>query len=304
MDLVKEIARLKEEKKAVILAHFYVRPEVQDIADYLGDSLGLAQMAAKTTAPVIVCCGVHFMAETVAILCPQKKVLIPHPDAGCSLAESIGPEDILHWKAKHPDGVVVTYVNTSAAVKAYSDYCCTSANALRVVEHIAPEKKILFVPDKNLGGYIRLRTARDMEIWQGDCCVHRFFDRSSIISKKREYPGADILIHPESSCSTDPEIMAMENVFFYSTSGMINHVRQSGKKEFVIVTEPGVIHRMKKENPQKTFIPVCDTIVCSDMKRVTLEKVLHTLQMEYSPVVIDKTLQEQALLPIRRMLEV
>ena len=304
MDLVKEIARLKEEKKAVILAHFYVRPEVQDIADYLGDSLGLAQMAAKTTAPVIVCCGVHFMAETVAILCPQKKVLIPHPDAGCSLAESIGPEDILHWKAKHPDGVVVTYVNTSAAVKAYSDYCCTSANALRVVEHIVPEKKILFVPDKNLGGYIRLRTGRDMEIWQGDCCVHRLFDRLSILKKRQEYPGADILIHPESSCSTDREILSLDNVYFYSTSGMVNHVRQSEKKEFVIVTEPGVIHRMKKENPQKILIPLSDTNVCSDMKKVTLEKVLHTLQTESPQVVIDRTLQEEALVPIRRMLEI
>lgn len=304
MDITKEIARLKKEKNAVILAHFYVRPEIQDIADYIGDSLGLSNAAAKTNADIIVFCGVNFMAETASIISPDKKVLIPDDTAGCSLAESIEAEDLIEWKKNNPDGVIVSYVNTTAEVKAYSDYCCTSSNALKVVMSIPADKKILFVPDQNLGNYIKNKTGRNMEIWPGNCCVHHRFDTKMVLQKSQEYPDADILIHPESRCSNDPAILNMDRAFFYSTSGMIKHVSSSDKKEFVIVTEAGVIHEMQKYNSGKTFIPVSNNAPCRNMKKVTLEKILLALQTETPVIKVSDSLREKAWLPIKRMLEI
>lgn len=303
-DIVKEISRLKREKNAVILAHFYVNPEIQDIADYIGDSLGLSHAAAKTNAGIILFCGVNFMAETASIISPDKKVLIPDNTAGCSLAESIFPEDLIEWKKENPDGVVISYVNTTAEIKAYTDYCCTSSNALKVVMSIPEEKKILFVPDVNLGNYIKMKTGRDIEIWNGDCCVHNRFDTKTVLLKSEEYPDADILIHPESKCSNDPLIHNMERAYFYSTSGMIAHVNSSDKKEFIIVTEAGVIHEMQKYNPDKRFIPVSNNAPCRNMKKVTLEKILLSLQTEEPVVKIPEDLRKKAWLPIQRMLEI
>ncbi len=303
-DIVKEISRLKKEKNAVILAHFYVNPEIQDIADYIGDSLGLSHAAAKTNADIILFCGVNFMAETASIISPNKKVLIPDNTAGCSLAESIFPEDLIDWKKKNPEGVVVSYVNTTAEIKAYTDYCCTSSNALKVINSIPEDRKILFVPDVNLGNYIKMKTGRDIEIWNGDCCVHNRFDTKTVLLKSEEYPDADILIHPESKCSNDPLIHNMDRAYFYSTSGMISHVNRSDKKEFIIVTEAGVIHEMQKYNPDKVFIPVSNNAPCRNMKKVTLEKILLTLQTEEPEVKISEDLRKRAWLPIQRMLEI
>lgn len=303
-DIVKEINRLKKEKNAVILAHFYVRQEVQDIADYIGDSLGLSNAASKTEADIILFCGVNFMAETASIISPNKKVLVPDNTAGCSLAESIEASDLLEWKNKNPEGVIVSYVNTTAEIKAYSDICCTSSNALKVVMSIPGDKKILFVPDKNLGNYIRLKTGRDLEIWDGDCCVHNRFDTKMVMDKSFEYPGADILIHPESKCSNDPAIHNLPQAYFYSTSGMIKHVNSSPKNQFIVVTEAGVIYEMQKNNPGKEFIPIHIGAICRNMKKVTLEKVLHSLQTEQYEIKVPVELREKAWLPIQRMLEI
>ncbi|MFA6335660.1 MAG: quinolinate synthase NadA [Bacteroidales bacterium] len=304
IDIVKEISRLKKEKNAVILAHFYVNPEVQDIADYIGDSLGLSHAAAKTNADIILFCGVNFMAETASIISPGKKVLIPDNTAGCSLTESIEVIDLIEWKKENPDGVIISYVNTTAEIKAYTDYCCTSSNALKVVMSIPADKKILFVPDKNLGNYIKIKTGRDIEILEGDCCVHNQFDTKTVLLKSLEYPEADILIHPESKCSNDLAIHNMKQAYFCSTSGMIKHVNSSEKKEFIIVTEAGVIHEMKKSNPNKIFIPVQSGAICRNMKKVTLEKVLRSLQTEEYEIKIPDGLREKAWLPIKRMLQI
>ncbi|MEN6618186.1 MAG: quinolinate synthase NadA [Rikenellaceae bacterium] len=301
-ELITAIQRLKKEKNAVILAHFYVNPEVQDIADYIGDSLGLSHAAAKTEADIILFCGVNFMAETTSIISPGKKVLVPDNSAGCSLADSIEREELIEWKNNNPDGVVVSYVNTTAEIKAYSDICCTSSNALKVVMSIPMEKKILFVPDKNLGNFIRIKTGRDIEIWEGDCCVHNRFDTKMVIDKSLEYPDADILIHPESKCSNDLAIHNMHQAYFYSTSGMIKHVNISPKNQFIIVTEAGVIHEMLKNNPGKEFIPIQTNALCRNMKKVTLEKVLHSLQTEQFEIKVPKEMREKAWLPIKRML--
>ena len=207
-EIIDRIKQLKKEKNAIILAHYYTRPEVQDIADYLGDSLGLSQMAGTTEADIIVFCGVHFMAETASIISPNKKVLIPAEGAGCSLAEGVAGYDLREWKKANPDGLIVSYVNTTAEVKAYTDYCCTSSNALKIVQSLPKDKKILFVPDKNLGAYIQKVTGREMEIWNGDCCVHDKIDTQMVLDKLEEYPDADVLIHPESSCSHDDRILS------------------------------------------------------------------------------------------------
>lgn len=304
IDTVREINRLKKEKNAVILAHFYVNPDVQDIADYIGDSLGLSHAAARTNAGIILFCGVNFMAETASIISPEKKVIVPDNTAGCSLAESITGKDLIEWKKKNPDGVIVSYVNTTAEVKAYTDYCCTSSNALKVVSSISEDKKILFVPDKNLGSYIKIKTGRDIEIWDGDCCVHNRFDTKIVIEKSLEYPNADILIHPESKCSNDMSIHNMERAFFYSTSGMIKHVNQSDKKEFIIVTEAGVVHEMQKNNPGKLLVNITKDAVCRQMKKVTLEKVLHSLRTEEYEIKVNEELRQKAWLPIKRMLDI
>lgn len=303
-EIIKRIKALQIEKNAIILAHYYTRPEVQDIADYLGDSLGLSRMAGETDARIIVFCGVHFMAETASIISPEKKVLIPSLHAGCSLAESITPEDLQKWKSENPDGLIVCYVNTSAEVKAYSDYCCTSANAVKIVESLPKDKKILFVPDKNLGAYIARKTGRDMEIWEGDCCVHERIDADTILEKLEEYPEADALIHPESNGSHDDRIFYHPRAFIASTSGMINRAKESPGRQFIVATELETIHKLKKDNPEKEFIPVHPTVWCAQMKKVTLEKVLEALEKEQYEVSVPEDIRQKAWVPIERMLKI
>lgn len=303
-DLIEKIERLKKEKNAIILAHYYTHPEIQDVADYLGDSLGLARKAAETDADIIVFCGVHFMAETASVVSPEKKVLIPALNAGCSLAEGITPEQLIKWKAEHPNSVVVTYVNTTADIKAESDYCCTSSNALKVIESIPEDKKILFCPDKNLGGWIKKVTGRDMEIWEGDCCVHEKITTEMIMEKHNKYPDADILIHPESNCSHDDRILNMPEAYMYSTAGIIKHAKESDKKNFIIATENGTIHKLELDNPDKNFIPIDARTLCGSMKRVTIENLYLALEKEQHEVKVPEELAKKAMLPIQRMLEI
>lgn len=308
-ELITEVKRLKEEKNAVILAHNYQVPEVQDIADYIGDSLGLSHQAAETEAELIVFCGVHFMAETASIISPEKKVLIPDLDAGCSLADSITVEQLREWKAEHPDAVVVTYINTTAAVKAECDYCCTSSNAANIVESIPEEKEILFLPDKFLGSYVEMVTGRELNIWDGACHVHEKIGELNLNEKQKEYPEAEILIHPECGCSTS--CMMKSAMYFdcddghiHSTSGMLNRASESDAEEFVVATETGILHRMRKENPGKKFYPANENSVCEYMKMITLEKLHDALKYEQHEVKVSAELAEKAHLPIERMLSV
>lgn len=303
-EITDRIRQLKKEKKAVILAHYYTRPEVQDIADYLGDSLGLSQEAGKTDARIIVFCGVHFMAETAAIISPDKKILTPVLGAGCSLAESITGYELREWKKANPEGVIVSYVNTTAEVKAWTDICCTSANALKVVQSIPPDRKILFVPDKNLGAWIMKVTGREMELWNGDCCVHERITTGMILEKSREYPEADILIHPESCCSHDEIILNLPQAYMYSTAGMIKHAARSDKKQFIIATEIETIHKLKNDSPDKEFIPVHPKTICGQMKKVTLESVLEALEKEQYVVEVAEDIRQRAWAPIERMLQI
>jgi len=303
-EIVKKIVKLKKEKNAVILAHYYTLPEIQDISDYLGDSLGLSRQAASTDASIILFCGVTFMAETASIISPGKKVIVPDNTAGCSLAESITGKDLQEWKENNPDGVIVSYINTTAEVKAYTDICCTSANALKVAESIPSDKKILFVPDKNLGRYIRYKTGRDMELWPGNCCVHNRFTTSLVISLAEQYPDAEILIHPESSCSADPYIHNHSRTFFYSTSGMINHAVESKAQQFIIITESEIIHRLKQLCPAKEFIPAGTKALCRDMQKSTLENVLTALKYEKHEIRVEESIRKMAWPSIERMLKI
>ncbi len=303
-EIIQRIEELKKEKHAVILAHYYTRPEVQDVADYLGDSLGLSQEAEKTDADIIVFCGVHFMAETAAIISPQKKVLIPVRHAGCSLAESITGYDLKKWKEANPDGIVVSYVNTTAEVKAWTDICCTSANALKVVESLPHDQKILFVPDRNLGAWIMKETGRTLELWEGDCCVHARITGDMVLEKSREYPDADILIHPESECSHDDRILAMPQAYMYSTAGIIKHSKNSPKKQFIIATELETLHKLRKDNPDKEFIPIHPQTLCGQMKKVTLENVLEALEKEQYVVTVPEDIRKRALAPIEKMMKI
>ncbi|MGI6223043.1 MAG: quinolinate synthase NadA [Prevotella sp.] len=297
-----EIERLKKEKNAVILAHFYARPEVQDIADFLGDSLQLSRQAASTNADIIVFCGVHFMAETAAILSPEKKVLSPTPHAGCSLAEGMSVEGIRKWKEQHPGGIVVSYVNTTAAVKAESDYCFTSSNVLDVVAKLPKDKDILIGPDRNLGAYVLEKTKRKMDLWNSDCFVHNRIDAKSLLQMAERYPEADVLIHPECSGATSREVIDHPRCYMYSTAGILKHAKQSPKKQFVIATEPGVMHLLKKQNPTKEFIAVQPESVCYHMKEAGLWEVLETLRDEKYQITVDSATREKALIPLQRML--
>ena len=302
--IIKEINRLKKEKNAIVMAHYYTRPEIQDIADYLGDSLGLSREAGKTEAQIIIFCGVHFMAETASIISPQKKVLIPKLNAGCSLAESITGYELKKWKAENPKGIIVSYVNTTAEVKAYTDICCTSSNALKVVESIPKDTKILFVPDVNLGSWIAKKTGREIELWDGNCCVHHAITTQMIIDMHNLYPEADILIHPEAICSHDDTILDMPQTYMYSTSGMINHTVKSPKTQFIIATEIGTIHQMKKLNPNKEFIPISKRTICGQMRKATLKDVLEVLKNETNEVNISDDIRKKAIVPIERMLKI
>jgi len=313
-----EIKRLKNEKNAVILAHNYQLPEVQDIADFTGDSLALSQEAAKTQADMIVFCGVHFMAETASIISPDKKVLIPDEKAGCSLADTINAEQLKAWKEENPDSVVVSYVNTTAEVKALSDYCCTSANAVQIVNSIPEDKEILFLPDMFLGAYVAKVTGRKIDIWPGECHVHAGIRKQDLNAIQDAHPEAEMIIHPECGCTTNLMYQAEngaskngtcnghgnEHVKFLSTGGMIKHVKDSPSKEFIIATETGMLYPLRKENPDKVFYPAKENAVCKYMKMITLPKVLKSLEEEIYEVKVPIDTALKAKRSIDRMLEV
>ncbi len=297
-----EIRALKKERNAVIMAHNYQIGEVQDAADFTGDSLRLAQEARKTNAEVILFCGVHFMAETASILCPDKKVLVPDLEAGCSLADMIRPEDVRQWKAEHPDGLVVCYVNTSAEVKAESDYCCTSSNAEKVVRSIPEDKDVLFIPDFFLGTYVKQRTGRkNMELWRGYCPTHMLIQSRDIEKLRAGHPGAEFIMHPECGCLTKSMHLADR---ILSTEGMVRYVKESPAREFIVATETGVLHRMRKDNPGKNFIPASVHAVCNYMKMNTLEKIVASLENLQYEVKVPPELAQRAYLPIERMLSI
>lgn len=303
MDLVSEIKRYKKEKNAVILAHYYQEPAIQELADYLGDSLYLAQTAAKVDADIIVLAGVHFMAETAKILNPTKKVLLPDLKAGCSLADSCPPNDFAAFKAQHPDAVVVTYINCSAEIKALSDIVCTSSNAKRVVSSIPKDQQIIFAPDKNLGRYIIKETQRPMILWEGSCIVHEAFSFDKIVNLAKEHPKAKFIAHPES----ESPILQIAH-FIGSTSALLKFVKEDNAATFIVATEVGILHEMKKQCPHKNFIPApvedetCACSECAFMKLNTVEKLYQCIRYELPEITLDKQLIKRAKKPIERML--
>jgi quinolinate synthase len=297
--LVNDILKLKEERKAVILAHNYQIGEVQDIADFVGDSLDLSQRAASTGAEVIVFCGVHFMAETAKILSPDKTVLMPDKNAGCAMANMITPRQLNEMKRKHPDAVVVCYVNCTAEIKAGSDYCCTSANAVKVIKSIPQEKEILFIPDKYLGDYASKQANRKMILWEGYCPTHRRILAEDILKMKTQHTKAEVLVHPE--CT--PDVIAMADKVL-STSGICRQAKESEAEEFIIGTEIGILHRLKKENPQKKFYPASNLADCPNMKLNNLEKILWSLEDMIYPVEVPPEIAQKAKKSIDRMLEI
>ena len=302
------IRDLASKKNAVILAHYYQRAEIQDVADFIGDSLALAQKAAQTNADILVMCGVHFMAETAKILCPNKKVLIPDSTAGCSLADSCKAEDLAAWKLQHPGYQVVSYVNTSAAVKALTDVVVTSSNALKIVNHLPENAKILFGPDQNLGAYINSVTGRNMELWNGCCHVHSRFSVEALLNLKQQYPHAKVLAHPE--CKQI--ILNLADVIG-STQAILNYVRQHPEeKDFIVVTESGILHEMRKACPEANLIPVppemtegvgCSCNECEYMRQNTLEKLYECLLNESNEVIVPEEVAEKAVKPIQKMLD-
>jgi len=299
-----EVRALAEEREAVIIAHNYQRPEVQDVADYVGDSLGLSRWAAETDAEVIVFCGVHFMAETAAILSPDKTVLLPDLGAGCSLAASITAEQLREWKAQHPGAVVVSYVNTTAEVKAESDYCCTSGNAQQVIEAIPADQEILFLPDMYLGLWLERVTGRKLTIWLGECHVHAGIRPADIERWEREAPDAELLVHPECGCASQAMAFASERTQILSTENMVNYARRSPTERFLVATETGILHRLAKEAPGKRFEPVRDDAVCRYMKVTTLEKVRDSLRDLKHRVTVDPDTAAKARLAIERMVAI
>jgi quinolinate synthase len=314
--LKREVRALAEERNAVILAHNYQVPEIQDVADYVGDSLGLSQHAAATDADAIVFCGVHFMAETAAILSPQTPVYIPDTDAGCSLADSITAEQLREWKSEHPGAVVVMYVNTTAEVKAETDYCVTSSNAVEVVRHIYREHgedtEILFGPDMFLGAYVERVTGKRMHVWIGECHVHAGIRPADIQQTMDAHPGADLLIHPECGCSTSVMEYAAggdidaERTYMLSTGGMIKHARESQNDEFIVATETGMLYPLERENPDKSFIAANEQAVCQYMKMITLPKLRDCLRGMRADqrVTVEPEIARRALVPIERMVAV
>ncbi len=316
-----EVRALAREREAVILAHNYQLPEIQDVADYVGDSLGLSQQAAKASAETIVFCGVHFMAETASILCPDKRVLIPDLDAGCSLADSITAAQLRDWKARHPGAVVVMYVNTTAEVKAETDYCCTSANAVKVVEHIyrehGPETEILFGPDMFLGAYVEKTLGRSMHVWDGECHVHAGIRPADIAAVRAGHPGADFLIHPECGCSTSVmEYVAAgdidaEGVHMLSTGGMLRYAREhqahrsdGGVGTAIVATETGMLYPLRKSDPDTEFIAANEAAHCRYMKMITLPKLRTALRDDVHEVKVAPEIADRARLPIERMVAI
>ncbi|MBZ4189305.1 quinolinate synthase NadA [Niabella beijingensis] len=304
LDLFAEIEKLKKEKNAVILAHYYQEPDIQDIADYIGDSLGLAQEAQKTNADMIVFAGVHFMAETAKILNPAKKVVIPDFKAGCSLSDSCPPPLFQKFKEQHPDHVVVSYINCSAGIKALSDVIVTSSNARIIVESFPKDQKIIFAPDKNLGAYINKVTGRNMLLWNGACMVHEIFSLEKITRLKHQHPEAKLIAHPE----CEEPLLRMAD-YIGSTTGLLKYTREDSAREYIVATETGILHQMEKASPDKTFIPAppdnsCACNDCPHMKRNTLEKVYLCMKYEMPDIIMDESLRLAAKKPIDRMLEI
>ncbi|MEW6185937.1 MAG: quinolinate synthase NadA [Thermodesulfobacteriota bacterium] len=298
-EIVDEILQLKKQRKAVILVHNYQRPEVQDLADFTGDSLELSRKAARIEAEVIVFCGVHFMAETACLVNPGRTVLLPEVEAGCPMADMITVEGLRKKKKELPGALVVCYVNSSAAVKAESDICCTSANAVRVVESLPKDREILFIPDQYLGQWAAQKTGRKMHLWPGFCPTHMKILGKKILEEKKKHPGALALVHPE--CRAEAKEAADEVL---STGGMIRFVKESPAKAFIIGTETGIIHRLKKENPEKDFFPVNSRAVCPNMKSITLEKVLHSLREMQYVITVPEAIRSKALAAVERMLAI
>jgi quinolinate synthase len=309
--LKEDILRLKKEKDIVILAHNYQIPGIQDVADFTGDSLGLSRQAAKVDQKTILFCGVHFMAETAAIISPHKKVLVPDLEAGCSLSDSITLDELKNWKKQHPSAIAVGYVNTTAEIKSELDYCCTSSNAINVVNAIPENKEILFLPDMFLGSYVAKMTGRkNMHIWAGECHVHAGITPEDITKKLDTMKDAEFVIHPECSCTT-PMLYDLASgsfddrkVSILSTEGMMNHVRDSKAKNFVVATETGILYRMRKQNPGKTFVPASEKAECQYMKMNSLEKVYDSIVQEKYEVTVPKKIADKARLSIDRMLAI
>ncbi|HVH67338.1 MAG TPA: quinolinate synthase NadA [Gemmatimonadales bacterium] len=310
-DLIAEIRALKAERGAAILAHNYQRPEIQDVADLVADSLKMARRAAELDAPLLVICGVHFMAETAAIANPEKRVLIPDLDAGCSLADTVRPEDVRAWRADHPGGLVVAYVNCSAAVKAEADYCCTSGNAVAVVRALPPEVPVLFIPDFFLGNHVRRITGRALDVWMGECHVHAALTPEQVAARRREYPDAEFLVHPECGCTTSAMYYAAADgdvaagrTHIVSTEQMIQRARASSSRRFLVATETGVLHRLRRENPTKQFHALADSAECRFMKLITLEKLRDSLRDQKYEVRVPAEIASKARRAIERMLTI
>ena len=305
MDFREEINRLRQEKNAVILAHYYQTGDIQDIADFVGDSLALAQWAAKTKADILVLCGVHFMGETAKIICPDKKVLVPDLAAGCSLADSCPADQFAQFVQAHPGHTVISYVNTTAAVKAVTDIVVTSTNARQIVESLPKDERIIFGPDRNLGNYINSITGRHMLLWDGACHVHEQFSLEKILALKAQYPDAEVITHPE--CKR-PVVEVSD--FVGSTAALLKHTIKSPKTQFIVATESGVIHEMRKQSPNKEFIPAppndstCACNECNFMRLNTMEKLYNCLKNETPEILVDPEVQQKAILPIRRMLDI
>ncbi|HXA28005.1 MAG TPA: quinolinate synthase NadA [Candidatus Angelobacter sp.] len=306
----KRIERLRRERNAVILAHNYQLPEVQDLADYVGDSLGLSRAAARTDAEVIVFCGVHFMAETAAILSPAKTVLLPDLAAGCSLADTITADQLRAWKAEHPGAVVVSYVNTTAEVKAESDYCCTSGNAEEIVNSIPRDREILFLPDMFLGAHLERVTGRKMHVWMGECHVHAGIDPEMLDMMRLEYPDAELLVHPECGCTTSTLYRSSHGdlrgttTVVTSTEGMVRRAVESPAETFIVATEVGILHRMERFAPGKRFVPASNQAVCEYMKKITPEKIADSLEFMAPRITVEPEIAERARQAIERMLAV
>lgn len=305
IDIIEEINNLRKEKNAVILAHYYQNAEIQDIADFVGDSLALAQEAAKTKAEIILFSGVHFMAETAKIINPDKKVLLPDLKAGCSLADSCNPVEFEKFVSQHPGYTVISYINTTAEIKALTDIICTSSNAMKIVEWLPEGEKIIFAPDRNLGNYIKSKSGRDMVIWNGACHVHEEFSLERILELKNQNPNAKIISHPE--CEK-PILLVSDHIG--STASLLNFTKKDNAREYIVATESGILHQMKKANPEKTFIPAPpkdSTCACSDcnfMKLNTMEKIYKALYYEMPEILMDENLRKRAEKPIRKMLEI
>jgi len=303
--ILKEIQQLKKQKNAVILAHYYQTPDIQDLADFIGDSLALSQQAAATKADMIVFAGVKFMAETAKILSPEKKVILPDIMAGCSLADSCKKEDFEKFISDNPGRTVVTYVNTTADIKALSDISCTSSNARQIIESLPPEEKIIFGPDRNLGNYIKSLTGRDILVWNGSCHVHEAFSLEAILKLKKEHKGSKLIAHPE--CELPVRIAAD---YIGSTSGLLSFISRDESNVYIVATEPGIIHQMKKSRPDKEFIPAppldstCGCSECNFMKMITVEKIYKSLKFEEPEITVDPEIIRRAAVPIKRMLEI